>query len=248
MKINYDYTDFVKDPSRITQHLVEIVEKLDNKAKNEFFSNSFIKKFFRDFKLLKYCKKDYVDFYNFISNYEVPKLNKNVKNNLKTLFNEFEKFYENLIFHNTALSYYYLKGHELRNPIITPEDEKNYMLRQLARKKIKSQDFLEKYGHYALNPYELSSKRFEEYTKKELMKIANLARDFKMKKNMRIGEYLHKKNKIPILITIRELAKYKILFIIREIRYMLLMIKKDFKIDVFNITYEKLLKELNEKK
>ena len=88
-----------------------------------------------------------------------------------------------------------------------------------------------------MNAYELSSKRFEEYSDEELIKLSELVKTLNIGKKENLDNYLNKKDKeiIPILIALRELAKYNILFVVKTIRYELLELAKDKKIDnIFN--------------
>jgi len=127
------------------------------------------------------------------------------------------------------------------------EDKKIVFLKKLYKKEITFKQFNCKFGHYALNAYELSSKRFEEYTEKELLSIAELVSNIEIKDKMELEEQIHlkknnKEKKISILIALRELAKYNVLFIIRNLRYRLLEIEKEHNIkDIFSKSYDEII-------
>ena len=118
---------------------------------------------------------------------------------------------------NFALAYAFAQEKDVSNPILTKEDEKMIALRKFYNKEITREEFNAEWGHYALNAYEVESKRFEEYTEHELMKIAKLAIHIPVKKKISYEDYSEKR-KVPVLLYLRELAKYKILLLIKEIR------------------------------
>ena len=237
-----DTTEFVQNPSNLSKHLVKIVLKLDKKYQDELKKRSFIKKLVNDVKLEYYCKQGHIEFYNFLKTYTVPKTK-----SINKLFSEFEKVYDKLIFHNHALGYFYVRNKPVSNPVITKEDEKNILLKKLFEKKITVKEFNKLFGHYALNPYELSSKRFEKYTLKEIMKLAKLASNYETNKTFKLNDYIvsNKKKVFPILVSLREYAKYNILFIIKELRYLLLDIEKEKQIsNIFDLSYKELQEKL----
>jgi len=231
--LNVSNTEFVTNPSEITKKLVEIVLKLSDKYESELKKNVF-KKFINQVKLRLYLKQGYLEYYSFLKKYKLKDLD------LKELFDEFEKLYDKLIFNNFALAYAFVLEKDVKSPILTKEDEKILFLKKLYDKKITKKQFDKEFGHYALNAYELSSKRFEEYSDEELMKIARLTKNIKINK-IKLEDYTDKKV-IPVLIALRELAKYNILFIVKEIRYKLLRIAKKNNIkNVFDESYSKII-------
>ncbi|MEE9525352.1 MAG: hypothetical protein V3V78_01975 [Candidatus Woesearchaeota archaeon] len=236
--------EFVSNPSNMTKHLVDIVLKLNTKYEEKFKVKGLFKKFSTDFKRDMYLKESYHDFYLFLKNYKLPDFNKGVEK-IKLLFKEFEKIYDKIIFNNFVLAYAYVKNKELVNPILTMEDKRILFLKKLANNKITIDEFNQMFGHYGLNAYELSSKRFEEYSSKELLSIAKLVSKFNFKKKIEIENYIKSKpkDKIPILIALRELGKYNSLLIIKEIRYELLKIAKEKGIkDIFSRSYAEIIK------
>ena len=241
---------FATNPSKITEHLVNIVLKLNEKHESDFKEKNPLKKFANELKINLYLKEGYKDFYEFLKSYKIPyniSAEKNSIKKLALLFEEFEYIYDRIMLNNFALAYAYAKNKDknkqITNPVLTIEDKKNLMLKKLAKKQITPKQFKEQFGHYALNAYELSSKRFEEYSDKELLKIAKLAENLEIKKEkVELEECLKQNQKqkeiIPILIALRELAKYDTLFIVREIRRELLKIQKEKRIkNIFSYSF-----------
>jgi hypothetical protein len=218
--------EFVQNPSKITKHLVNIVLKLNKK--HETSLKGILNRFKTHIAYNLYLRGGYKEYYFFLKNYKVK------SRTLKQLFQEFENQYNKLLFNNFALVYAYTKEKQIENPILTKEDEKILLLKTNL-KKLKS-----KFGHYALNAYELKEKRFSEYSDKELKKLSNLVKNLEIKNKIPLESYLKKKDKkpIPILIALRELAKYNILKIVAEIREQLL---KTNKANIFNKSYKEII-------
>jgi len=233
--VKIDTGEFVSNPSKITEKLVEIVSGL-NKKYEEDASSKGLRKFKIDFKIKLYLKKGFRDYFKELESFKLG------KGNLKFLFSEFEREYEKIILNNFALIYAFQEN-ELVSSVKTMEDEKIEFLKLFYERKISKKDFDKKFGHYGLNVYELSSRRFEEYSDAELKKIAKLASSIKLSDKKDLGEVIEsdEKNKIPVLIALRELGKYNILFIVREIRRELLRVGGG---DVFGKSYEEVTKYL----
>lgn len=232
--MQYYTEELVSNPSNITQHIVEIVVGANTKYEDLLNKKVSFRRFALNVKLNMYLKNDFHEFYQFLCDYKAPEFNTfNKKERLQKLFNEFKFLYEKLIFNNIALAYHYALNKQLSSSVMTKEDEKILCLKKYFHHEITIEQFKEKFGHYALNAYELSSKRFEEYTAEELRPIAKLVSNFKIKEKTSLEKYISSpfEDVTPILIALRELAKYKILFLVKSIRYELLGIAKDNNID-----------------
>lgn len=235
--------EFVSKPSEITKHLIKIVVRLNSKYESLLKAKSIIKKFKIDFKIKMYLKAGYMDFYSFLKEYKVPNYNLHGVRKLELLFEEFERLYDKLFFNNLALAHTYVTTKEMSNVIFTMEDKKVLFFKKLSHNEITMEQFIKEFGHYALNAYELSSRRFEEYSYQELVSIAQLVSNFKIREKIPLEEYMNSNSKkeIAVLIALRELAKYNILFLIRDIRYELLQLARDNGIqNIFNKSYEEI--------
>ena len=242
MKNNISPNELVINPTKLTQSIiVDDVLALYKKHENNFLLKSFFARFRRDIVIKLYLKSDYMDYYNYLKNY--TSLNRGDKT-LKDLKLEFNNFYNKLIFNNFALVYASLKEEgDIINPILTKEDEKNIALKKVYEAKISRADFNKDFGHLALNAYELQEKRFFEYSDEMFKKIVHLAAKNKINKNITLDQYINKPNKeiIPILICLRELAKYHSLRIVANIRFEVLKLAEEKKIeDVFYFSLEEL--------
>jgi hypothetical protein len=237
--------EFVRNPTKITEHLVEIVLQLSNKYESQFQSRNILRKFLIDFKIRMYMKENYKEYFLFLRGHKPPNISDQDRiKELDLLFKEFRRLYDKLIFNNFALAYAYTLNKDTSNPISTMEDKKILLLQKLYHKKINVSEFLKEFGHYALNAYELASKRFEEYNHSDLLSLAKLASRINVQKKIELEEYINSKSKdkTSILIALRELAKYNILYVIRVIRYQLLELAKEEGIkDIFNRTHDEIL-------
>lgn len=238
--------EFVVNPSKATKRLVDIVLRLQNRYDAQLKTKNPIKKIRVIFKIKIYFEAGYREFFYFLKDYKIPSQDLSGIKKLDLLFKEFEKIYDKLIFNNIVLAYARSVCGEISNKVLTKEDEKILFLKKLFLDEITTGQFNEKFGHYALNAYELSSKRFEEYDSSELASLAKLVADFKTEKieaKIPLETYINSgaKDKSPILIALRELAKYHTLFLVRAIRYELLRLAQQKHIkNIFEKSYEEI--------
>ncbi|MFP4189763.1 MAG: hypothetical protein ACLFSL_01860, partial [Candidatus Woesearchaeota archaeon] len=135
------------------------------------------------------------------------------------------------------------KNHE--SSIITREDEKLISLKKLAEGEISREEFNEEFGHHALNPLEVSSERFREYSDKKLKMMAENIPEPKTEGKIGIEEYIKNKPKrlFPIYNALREELKDRGIMIISELRKRLLELEKQHKIkDIFSKSYEEVIR------
>jgi hypothetical protein len=237
-----DTDELIQNPSRISRHLAAIVSRL-NKEAEEKFCGGWLSKLKSLFSVNLYIKDSWKNYYKYINEYKVPKTEGSCTERLKSLFLEFENMYRKLIFNNFALIYMYTKKENVVCPILTMEDKKMLFLGKFHNNEITQGLFNRNFGHYALNAFELSSKRFEEYSEKELRKVAKFAANLNISKQMELETFIHNhpKDMAPVLIALRELSKYKILCVVRDLRYTLLQMAKERKIkDIFSKSFQQL--------
>lgn len=233
-----DTNEFISNPSKASESLVNNVVELNKKYEKLFTSKNIFIQLNREMKIVLYLKADYLKVIEQLSKYKVPATkSKNFRRNVKELLTEFEFIYDKLIYNNFILAKEYLKFKDFGVKVQTKEDERMNFLKKFAKKQISKKEFDNKFGHYGINAYELSEKRFNEYTEIELRKIASLSVNLKEIEKIHSQEFIssNEENRIPILIYIRELAKYKALLIVAEIRVKLIENAKENNIkDVFN--------------
>jgi hypothetical protein len=248
MDTTKEIAEFIDSPSAISQHLVEIVVRLNEKYQNQFASTNFLQKIQTNFTADMYTKDGWKSFYLMLKDYQLPPMDSlSDKDKLKLLFKEFETLYDKLLLNNFVLAFLYTnkKVQDFQNPILTEEDRKIMLLQQLARGKCTVATFKTEFGQYSLNPFELSAERFAEYPDEKLLKIASFTANMTLKEKITIEEYIAKKTVevTPLLLALRELAKYKSLLIIAELRNTLLHMAKEKHIeDVFGMKYKEVVK------
>jgi len=206
--------EFVRNPTAVTQRLVDVAVKLTEKHE-KLLKSGIVKKLTSGFKLRMYIEDGYKEYYEYLKQYVVTDAS------LEFLYEEFERVYDKIVFNNVALAYAYTLGKEIL-PVYTKEDEKMELLGKFYRREITREEFDVQFGHYAINPYELTSKRFDEYSNNELMKIAQIASKISVGKKKTLDEHMKEKNTVSILIGLREYGKYVALQIVKEIRKELL--------------------------
>jgi len=219
--------EFIDNPTEISKHIIDINKKLSKKYQPQ-------KGIVAGVKLrLNYLQK-WEEIYDYCNNFLIE------KSSVIGLFTQYKKIADYIAQNNTLLAYAFLKNKNKKINVLTKEDEKLLFLKKFANNQISKQEFNKKFGHYALNAFELSSKRFSEYTNGELKKIANLCKDIKINKIKKLNP---KENLFETYCYLREELKYNSLLIISKIRFKLLNIQKNKQINnIFNLSYNKLIK------
>lgn len=236
--------ELVSDPTVSTKSLIDRILKCNAPYESDIRSGHPLKLFLINFKVQMYLKNGYSEFYRFFLNYKVPEFNGKGQCCLEQMLDEFEHLTRKLIFHNICLAYDYAIHQQLASRILTMEDKKVLFLQRFYKGEIAQQEFNDVFGHYGLNMYELSARRFAEYAPDELRAIAELTADLKIKKNMELEDHFSAdpRDVRPALVALRELAKYKIFFLVRDIRYELLKIAQRHNIpDVFGLSFDAII-------
>lgn len=243
--------DLIINPSPASEKIIEIVCDLADKHRKQIASRNILTREFYRLKLEVYLKEGHKDYYNRLTRFDhkfsPPPMSKNPRERIESLYKAFETEYGRVIFNNIALTHYYLKHGVVASNVKTSEDDKIHYLKKFHEKNISRVQFNDKYGHYALNAFELSSKRFEEYSDEELSHIAILVYQFPERDKASLDEAINSANPdIPsILVSLRELGKYNSLFPLKWIRYELLGLQRAGKIeDIFNHTYAQVMEQM----
>ena len=199
--------EFISNPSNLSLILVDIVESESRYLLKQLKSNV-IKKNLITTKFLIYCKVSHKEFYKYLirpNHFEEKKLQEYLQ-----LFSELQK---KLVFHNMALAVFWKMNRkaDLKKPWLM-EDEEQLALSKFARGEITKKEFDKKFGHYALNGYELKSRRFRECNSKELKKLADLVKEADFGKIGNPKKIYHnpltKQQIYSNMLKIRSLAKY----------------------------------------
>jgi len=253
--------DFIENPTEISKHLIEIIIRVKRKYDALLESRNPLKKIINNVKIRLWYLNKYIDIYNFIQRYKRSRTKKNkyplnspksaksavhIKN-MERLFREFEKIYEVISLNNLLLMYAFLTLKDKASPIINKEDEKLLYFKKLFDGEISCEQFKRKYGHFGLNAFELSSRRFSEYSQKELIDLAKYLKDFRPTKNIKLDKYIKtkRKNSFAIYSALREELRYLALFIINDLRFELLKIAKKKKIkNIFNLNWYEIKRQV----
>ena len=227
----------ISNPSKLSEKLNKIVLKHNTfyqkklKSKNPFYRLQIL------VKISLYQKLNHPQFF-----YELRKIEYEIDNfsqlkkgffkeNIQFLLDRFSLIQKKLIFHNLSLVFFYKLHPRIINSnsvkgIFTIEQEKNLYLQKFAENKINKETFDQKFGHYAINAYELESKRFNEYSVSELKRIASLLTNLKIRSNNSSSKIyenpIFSKEVYSNYLVIREYAKYVSLKIIALLRKIIL--------------------------
>ncbi|MBN2423039.1 hypothetical protein JXB41_07480 [Candidatus Woesearchaeota archaeon] len=236
-------SDFIEHPTTLSKHLLEIIQEKTDKYDSLIKSKNIFENIIKKVKLrLKYLE-EYKNIYSYISQFEIK------TNDILGLFSEFSEISEKIALNNLLLIYAQISEKQEPSKIITKEDLKLSCFNKLYHKKISINEFNKEFGHYALNAFELSSRRFCEYPEKEILKLASFTINYRLKKSLKLEEaVIMKKSRLfPVYCALREELKYNALLIIKELRFELLELKKKINIrNIFSLNYNKLKGLLNE--
>ncbi len=231
---------FVENPSKLTKKFIEIVDKKKKIYDELLKAKGFLRQIINGVKLRLWYKHKYEEIYEFVKHYDIK------TDSVKGLFQEFDKIADMIFLNNMLLMYSHLTEKKKKNisRIITVEDKKMIMLKGVALKKNSCDEFKKKFGHYALNAFELSSPRFSEYNDNEIMKIAKFTKEFECKKNVELSNCIHKPEQLfHVYSALREELRSIALLIVSKIRYKLLKVAKEKKIkNIFDLSYEDVLR------
>ncbi len=230
--------DFIENPSPLSRHLVELAVSKKQKYDRLFGS----KNFFTKVKLRIQYQNQYLEICKFIRSYrQKSRPCDGTIQRIDSLFDELARFFDLIALNNLCLTYAFLVEKDKSNPILTKEEEKLLSLKKLYAGEISREEFNTAFGHYALNPYELSAKRFCEYSKEEILGLAKFLDDFSIRKTITLDAFLQaqKKNRFPIYSSLREELKYLSLWIVRDLRFNFLKFASENSIsNIFDMDYD----------
>ena len=235
-------TEFISNPSNLSLVLVDIVESESRYLLKQLKSNFFRKNLITA-KFLIYCKVQHQEFYKYLAEPAYFK-----EKTLSECLQSFTELQKKLVFHNMALALFWKLNQKvgLKKPWLM-EDEEQLFLSKFARDEITKKEFDQQFGHYALNAYEFKSRRFREYSSKELKQLANLVKEVNFEKIGNPKKIYHnlltKQQIYSNMLVIRSLVKYYSLQLIEVMRIKIIDLARRKRIkDFFDLTW----RELNE--
>jgi hypothetical protein len=213
--------DMCVNPTNLSRKILEIAETSLKKYEPLFNSKSIVSNV--KLRLLYMTKSS--EIFSFVDTYNYQNIK---KKDILGLFEELSSLFDIISLNNILFSYSYLVEKNKDNQVITKEDMKLDYFRKLSCHDITVSEFKKEFGHYGLNPYELSSRRFFEYTPDELMKLSKLAKTYRLLKSISLKEYMSgsKKSLYVIYAALRAELKNISMYVISELRYKLLEFKK----------------------
>ncbi len=235
---NNFFEDFIKDPSPLSLSVVKLAVSQKQKYDSLFSSRGF----FNQVKLRLRYQEEYLRIHTFIREYEraLPAERDTIQR-IDRAWERLAVLFDFIALNNSFLVYAFFAEKHKTNPIITKEDEKLLAFKRLVHGEIPRQSFNETFGHYALNAYELSARRFSEYPEQELLEIAKFLSDFKTQKTTSLDDFIASKNKNLFVVysSLREELKYLSLLVIRDLRFSFLELAAEKNIqNIFEMSYD----------
>ncbi len=230
--------EFIRQPSRFSEHTLKIAKEAAAGYSYLLDQKTFFQKLKKGIKLrLEYLNK-YKESYSLVSDFNPE------GNSIKDLYEEFRKLSSHIALNNILLAYAMTVEKDHSASVLTKEDEKMLALKRLKSGENKREEFDKAFGHHGLNPFEVSSERFSEYSDKKLMMMAENIPEPKTEGKTSMEEYLKSRPKklFPVYNALREEFRDKGILIISKIRERLLELQKKHKIkDIFSKSYEEVI-------
>ena len=223
---NIDAVEIVTNPSRSSEEIITIIARLAKKHEASIRAGNAFRRLGAAFRLQMYIRDGFRDFYTFLRGYSDPAGVSSLSGmaKIRALCAEFERIYDRIILNNFAIAFALVHGGKIESTVETAEDRKVLLLKGIVSGNVSISDFKKEFGHYGLNVYELSERRFEEYDDPDIRKIALLAANVPIKNKPTLDEsiVMKKIESLSVLVALREFARYQVLFVVRDIRYELL--------------------------
>lgn len=240
---NNDLSEYIINPTKLSKDLIEkiFIEQIDD-FKSKFNKKGLVGRIVNTFKIYYLYVTSYINDIDFLEKYKYKKYHR-----FQDIINELIILANKVILNNIVLTYAFKIEKTKHQPVYTKSDLLYDYLVKLGLGKINYNQFRRKFGHYANNEYELSNKRYNELSNKELMDIAKIASKGNRVNKLKISKYLKSTNNklFPIYNYLREEYKYLILLYIKDLRLFLLKIQKDKIIkDIFSLNLKDLAEYL----
>jgi len=212
--------EFNPEPSKSSERLIEFVLTKNKELGRKFSKSGWWNKLRLQFEVENYLQNGWQDVYRILEKVSVDR-------DLNGLLEDFEHLYGLVIYNNFVMARLFAESHDKqrRLNVQTEEEKRLQLLRELASDNNKYDEYIKQFGHYAFEPFELSDRRFSEYSRTELKKLAELAKDLKQGgKKTRLESVLQKKPRADVdaLVALREFGKYQCLKLTAQMRKLIL--------------------------
>lgn len=162
---------FIYEPTKLSQHFSRWVSKTSLEYEKKLRGPFFTRIHFHS-SLMLYKRHKFRETYYSLETFCLPELVSGRKNRLQQLELLFRDIYSTLMFNNVALAQL-VQRDELHVVAKTAENERIEALVKIAvGNEVACRNFKQRFGHYALNAYELAEPRFSEYDCDQLATLA----------------------------------------------------------------------------
>lgn len=212
--------EFNPEPSKLSERFIEFVLTKHKELGRKFSQSGWWSKLRLQFEVENYLQNGWQDVYQ--------KLQKvNVAQDLNGLLKDFEDLYGLVIYNNFVLARLFVESSDKnrRLNVETKEEKRLQLLQELASDDGKHDEYIKQFGHYAFEPFELSDRRFSEYSRAELKKLAELAKNLRQSSGkISLESVLQKKSRADLdtLVALREFGKYQCLELVAKMRQLIL--------------------------
>ena len=236
--------EFNPEPSKLSDRLIELVLTRNAELARKFSRSDWWSRLRLQFEVENYLQNGWQDTYWKLQGVHVGQ-------DLNNLLRDFEDLYGLVMYNNFVLARLYAESSNNKNRhlnVITKEEERLQLLRQLANDDSKYDTYIKQFGHYAFEPFELSDRRFSEFSRTELKKLAVLAADLKPTSGkVSLESALQKTSRADVdtLIALREFGKYQCLKLVAGMRTLILAESAKHKITApFDLSWSEMMEKL----
>jgi len=245
-------SEFIANPTKLSLFIKDLAKQAERQQIDRFCGKNFWQRNVKKIQLIIHVQ-NYRPIYNFIINFDKPKLTGLTWENIKILISKLEEIFTQISLNNIFLSYWLNISKDSSCKIMTKEEEKIKILKDYSGGRVSLEKLKSKIGFLALNPFELSSPRYLELTAAEIKILAQNASKFKIHPRPELKEYLGR-DLVSRYIAMREELKWLAMQIVADLRINFLKIAKTLvakKIikkqnDIFNLSFQKIKKLHNE--
>ncbi len=242
--------EWIRDPSPLSRSLIAIQSQFAVSYHNQLSTKNPFKKLVFLTRVHAYFRHDYRSLISFFEDYMFETdAQGTFLQRLEVCYLELSKLFEQLLFNNMVLTYFWPKRTFETLPFLTKEEELYKTLALLSKGDIQRLAFDKSFGHCSLNPYEFSSPRFSELSTDELMRFGEAANRLSCLDKQPFSQVIDNDDidKVAVLVGIRELGKYEALKVISEMRAIFLGVEKRMGMAcVFDLSWSEVREKLRD--
>lgn len=212
------------DPSPASEALIEIVLRVHRRYREIFSASGVAARFKREFRIKSYLLDGWQTYARSLLAPRAPAVAADTAGTIEALLEEFETACDPLLFNNLVLAHQIARGGSITSSIRTELEALGDAFAGFASGRLSHRDFVRRFGHHSLRPYELAEPRFHESDDSTLRRIASMVTRKASSPKRELAEFLPSKNPASpdILVSVREIARSEMLRTVDALRQRLL--------------------------